>query len=98
MKLAQLLVNDPLVSTVYGERHLNDTKGSFTDYSEVNPVFDPQGKIAHVVLPYTLLSDSECTVHRSAPSDALENWSIEAGKRRFFWHPDVDRRGLIVHG
>lgn len=62
MKLAQLLANDPLVSTVYGERHLNDTKGSFADYSEVNPVFDPQGKIAHVVLPYTLLSDNECTV------------------------------------
>lgn len=98
VQLSQLLTNESLVSTIYGERYLNDTKGSFADYSEVNPVFDPQGRLAHVVLPYTLLSSTECTVHKSTPSLELETWAVEKGKYKFFWHPDVDRHGLKVEG
>lgn len=49
MKLEEITFDDPLKSVVYGERFLNDTKGCFEDYSEVDARYDPQGPISHVV-------------------------------------------------
>ena len=51
MKLTNELFRDPLVTTIYGERFLNDSKGRFEDYSEVDVKYDPQGSISHIDLP-----------------------------------------------
>ncbi len=98
MKLGDLFVGDALDHTIYGERYLNDSKGSFYDYSDVDARFDPQGTISHVDLPYTLLSPEKCVVLQSKPSKALLDWVRIGGKYRFFWHPDVMRPGLDTGG
>jgi hypothetical protein len=98
MKLSNLFVGDALEHTIYGERYLNDSKGSFYNYSDVDARYDPQGSISHIDLPYTLLSPEKCVTLQSAPSKELVDWVRLGGKYRFFWHPDVMRKGLDVCG
>lgn len=94
MRLEDLDFNNPLKNTIYGERYLNDTRGRFQDYSEVNPAYDPQGKISTVDLPYTLLTQDRCIVLKSQPSKTIEDWVRSGNQYRFFWHPDVERNGF----
>lgn len=98
MKLSDLLIGESLSHTIYGERYLNDAKGNFCDYSEVDPRFDPQGSIPYIDLPYTLLSFDKCVIFQSEPSKKLIDWVRIGGKYRFFWHPDVLRPGLDICG
>ncbi len=98
MKLTDLVTGNSLDRTIYGERYLNDTRGSFHDYSDVDTRFDLQGPISHIDLPYTLLYPERCVVVQSEPSEALTNWVRLGGRYRFFWHPDVVRSGLDVCG
>ena len=74
VKLDELLFSDPFTSTVYGERFLNDSKGRFEDYSEVDPRYDPQGNISHIDVPYTILSPERCVLLQSFPSSELVDW------------------------
>jgi len=94
MKLTQLFSDDILKSTIYGERFLNDTKGNFKDYSEVNEYYDPQGQITHVNLPYSFLPKDRCIVLQSHPSKELLEWVHVGNEYRFLWHPDVVRSDL----
>lgn len=89
---------DSLSSTIYGERHLNDSKGLFRDYSDVDEQYDPQGNTPYVNLPYTFLPPERCVVYQSLPSKELLEWVEHNGAYRFFWHPDTQRRELIQHG
>lgn len=98
MKLGDLFVGEVLGHTIYGERYLNDTKGSFYNYSDVDVRYDPQGSISHIDLPYTLLAPERCIVLQSIPPKELLDWVRIGGKYRFFWHPDVARPGLDVGG
>lgn len=98
MKLEEITFDDPLKSAVYGERFLNDTKGCFEDYSEVDARYDPQGPISHVDLPYSFLPSERCVVLQSKPPKELVEWVSVEGKYRFLWHPDVIRRDLDIHG
>ncbi len=98
MKLTSLIRANPLETTIYGERYLNDSKGRFEDYSEVNPRFDPQGALPYVNLPYALMPEERCAVFTSEPSQGLLDW-VRVGKdHRFFWHPDVLRPYLHIAG
>lgn len=98
MKLAELDFSDPLKGTIYGERFLNDTKGHFEDYSEVDVRYDPQGSASYIDLPYALLSPNQVVILQSMPSSALLDWVYVDGKCRFLWHPDVTRSSLRVEG
>lgn len=98
MKLTDLNFEHPLNSTVYGERFLNDTKGRFEDYSEVDPQYDPQGSISSVSLPFALLPTERVSVFRSEPSREVEEWVVTDEGCRFLWHPDVDRDEFSVTG
>jgi hypothetical protein len=68
MQITDLLRGDPLDHTIYGERYLNDSKGRFEDYSEVDPKYDPQGSLPMIQLPYTLLTPERCIVLQDEPS------------------------------
>lgn len=98
MKLTDLDFVHPLKSTIYGERFLNDTKGRFEDYSEVDPQYDPQGLITSVALPFTLLPVERISIFRSNPSQEIEEWVVTNEGYRFLWHPDVDRDELDLVG
>lgn len=98
MKLENLIFDDPLKSTIYGERFLNDTKGRFEDYSEVDVRYDPQGPISHIDTPFTFLSKDQCVAISSSPSDEVMKWVFVGDECRFLWHPDVLRQNLEIHG
>lgn len=98
MRIENLLKDDPFESSIYAERYLNDTKGRFSEYSEVNPIYDPQGKLAHISMPFALLRENECVRFEASPSDELMDWIRDGGQYRFFWHPDVDRLELRIAG
>lgn len=91
MQITSLLKGNPLDCTIYCERHLNDSKGRFEDYSEVDPKYDPQGSLPVVHLPYTLLTPEHCIVLQDEPSSELREWVRIGHKYRFFWHPDTIR-------
>ncbi|PIP73250.1 MAG: hypothetical protein COW88_02560 [Candidatus Lloydbacteria bacterium CG22_combo_CG10-13_8_21_14_all_47_15] len=91
MKLTNELFRDPLVTTIYGERFLNDSKGRFEDYSEVDVKYDPQGSISHIDLPYCVLPTERCIILQSSPSSELLSFVKTANGYKFFWHPDVIR-------
>lgn len=97
MKLSDV-VSGSFTATVYGERYLNDSKGLFRDFSEVNECFDPQGAIPYVDLPYTILPPDRCVVFQSLPSKELLEWVNLDGAYRFFWHPDTLRREFVGNG
>lgn len=97
MKLQRLFEGDALVLTGYGERFLNDVKGRFEEYSEVNPIYDPQGPAPYVELPYTFVGSY--TTFASDPSQDILDWVfVDKRGARFFWHPDSDRAGMPVDG
>jgi siderophore synthetase component len=98
MKIANLLQGNPLDHTIYGERYLNDLKGRFEDYSDVDPKFDPQGDLPIIQLPYTLLTPERCIVLQDEPSPELLEWVRIGHKYRFFWHPDVVREEFEICG
>lgn len=98
MKLCTIDFENPLKTTIYGERYLNDAKGVFTDYSEVNPIYDPQGSMAIILTPFSLVPKNKCTAIKSSPTSELLHWVQTSNEYRFFWHPDVTRNELKVHG
>lgn len=98
MQITDLLRGDPLDHTIYGERYLNDSKGRFEDFSEVDPKYDPQGSLPIIQLPYTLLAPERCIVLQDDPSPELKEWVRIGHKYRFFWHPDVIREEFEICG
>ncbi len=98
MKLENLFEKQILDTTIYAERYLNDSKGSFEMYSEVNPKYDPQGLLGYFEMPFALLNPEECLVFWSNPSEILLNWAKPENLYKFFWHPDVERKGLYING
>jgi siderophore synthetase component len=98
MKLEKISFGQPLSNTIYGERFLNDTKGHFKDYSEVNPKYDPQGTIPLVELPYTLLQEESVIVFKSLPPKEMTDWVYKQGYYIFPWHPDVARDDFVING
>jgi len=98
MKLTDELFKDPFAVTTYGERFLNDSKGRFEDYSEVDVRYDPQGDISHIDLPYCVLPVERCTILQSFPSPELLSFVKTANGYKFFWHPDVIRNEFTKVG
>lgn len=98
MKLHDVFTDVPFVRTIYGERYLNDTKGHFDEYSEVDSKYDPQGSIASVSLPFALVPKRNCVVFESEAPQYIVDWLTVSDSYKFFWHPDVQRRGLKIVG
>jgi siderophore synthetase component len=98
MRITTLLDGNLFGHTIYGERYLNDSKGRFEDYSEVEPKYDPQGPLPIIQLPYTLLPPERCIVLQDEPSLELKEWARIGHKYRFFWHPDVTREEFEICG
>jgi len=98
MKLTNLFSEEPLKSSIYVERFVNDAKGNFEDYSEVDVHYDPRGGTSIIRVPYALIPEEECALFKSEPSEELCKWVHCDGKYRFFWHPDTQRKGLGIDG
>ena len=98
MKLKNLFFGELLKNSIYAERFVNDAKGRFEDYSEVNPHYDPRGNIPFINLPYILVPKKDCLLLKSKPQKELLDWVYFDGKYRFFWHPDVLRNGFTPSG
>lgn len=91
MKLENINFNKPDKASVYGERYLNDVKGEFSKYSEVDPKYDPQSKTLHIDVPFIFLESKDLTIFESNPTPELLA-AIKKGKKyKFFWHPDTER-------
>jgi len=91
MKLENVNFNKPNEASVYGERHLNDVKGEFSKYSEVNPKYDPQSKTPHIDVPFVFLESKDLTIFESRPTPELLAAIKKDKKYKFFWHPDTER-------
>jgi len=91
MQITDLLQGNTLDHTICCERYINDSKGRFEDYSEVDPKYDPQSSLPIIQLPYTLLTPERCIVLQDEPSSELKKWVRIGHKCRFFWHPDIVR-------
>lgn len=94
MKIADLLHGNPLDHTICGERYLNDSKGEFEEYSEVDPKYDPQGSLPRIQLPYTLLEPNRCIVFQDEPSLMLKDWVRVGHKYKFFGILMLDEKNL----
>jgi len=91
MKLENVNFNKPNEASVYGERHLNDVKGEFSKYSEVNPKYDPQSKTSHIDVPFIFLESKDLTIFESKPTPELLAAIKKDEQYKFFWHPDTER-------
>ena len=98
MNLGEIKFDNALKYTIYSERYLNDSKGRFEDYSEVSAQYDPQGKQPYINLPFTILPPERCVILQSSPKKELLEWVKRKEGFRFFWHPDVSRRGVEING
>lgn len=93
-----MFFGNSLKNSIYAERFVNDAKGRFEDYSEVDIYYDPRGKTPFISLPYILISKNDCALIKSKPQKELFNWVCSGDKYRFFWHPDVLRAGFTPNG
>lgn len=98
MQITDLLLGNPFYCMIYAERYLNDSKGRFEDYSEVDPRYDPQGSLPLIQLPYTLLAPNRCLILEDEPLSELKAWVHIGHEYRFFWHPDVAREEFEICG
>lgn len=91
MKLENMNFEKPEETSVYGERYLNDAKGEFSKYSEVDPKYDPQSPTPHIDTPFIFLESKDLTIFESQPTPELLA-AIKRGEQyKFFWHPDTER-------
>ncbi|MFA6514808.1 MAG: IucA/IucC family protein [Candidatus Paceibacterota bacterium] len=98
MKLHELDFKNPFYSSIYCERHVNDSKGRFNEYSEVNPIYDPQGSIPQLQVPFTWIQEENLEVYKSNPSLGLLLDVYKNGGYKFFWHPDTIRATFVING
>lgn len=91
MKLENINFNKPEESSVYSERYLNDAKGEFNKYSEVDKKYDPQSNTPHVDVPFIFLESKDLTIFESNPTPELLAAVKKDGRYKFFWHPDTER-------
>lgn len=91
MKLHQFDFQNPLVTSIYCERYINDSKGRFEQYSEVSPMYDPQGTAIEFKVPFSWIKEEELEVYKSNPSSVLLERVFINGAYKFFWHPDTIR-------
>ena len=93
MKLADLLrginsVNVRETNFVYLERYVNDVKGDFRNYSEVDTCYSPEQGEKQFDAPYKLISITDLHMFRDYPDQTLEDEVIRNGFAKFIWHPD----------
>lgn len=91
MKLEGMNFEEPEKTSVYGERYLNDAKGEFSKYSDVDPKFDPQSLTPHIDTPFIFLESKDLTIFESEPTPELLTAIKSGEKYKFFWHPDTER-------
>lgn len=98
MKLQDLNFENPLITSIYGERYINDTKGSFNDYSQLNPIYDPQGDLQNFHVPFSWIKEKELEIYRSSPDTCVLQEIYNGSSYKFFWHPDTIRKDLTING
>ena len=98
MKLHELDFQNPFYSSIYCERHINDSKGHFSEYSEVNPIYDPQGSMPQIQVPFTWIKKENLEVYQSSPSQDLILDVCKNREYKFFWHPDTIRTTFNING
>ncbi|MEN9881276.1 MAG: hypothetical protein RLZZ308_459 [Candidatus Parcubacteria bacterium] len=91
MKLENINFNEPEKTSVYAERYLNDSKGDFGKYSEVDQKYDPQSKTPHIEVPFIFLESKDLTIFESSPTPELLAAIKKDNRYKFFWHPDTER-------
>lgn len=92
MKLQDFNFANPMLTSIYYERYINDSKGDFGKYSELNPIYNPQGTQGDFSVPYLFVDEDLLEVYKSEPSSQLlEKAYNSVLGYKFFWHPDTER-------
>ncbi|MHB1316716.1 MAG: IucA/IucC family C-terminal-domain containing protein [Minisyncoccota bacterium] len=95
MKLDDLLRGTGTISIreanfICMERYVNDAKGNFKDYSEVDTRYSPEIGEKHFSVPYKLVGGDDLTVLRSTTDPLLEQEIVSGHFAKFLWHPDLE--------
>ncbi|MEJ0001913.1 MAG: hypothetical protein WDN09_01895 [bacterium] len=98
MKLHELDFNSPLTTSIYCERYINDSRGRFDQYSDVNPIYDPQGTLSELQVPFMWIQEEDLEVYSFNPSTMLLASVFSKNAYKFFWHPDTIRKGFEIDG
>lgn len=99
MKLHEFDFKNPMLTSIYCERYINDSKGKFSEFSDVNPIFDPQGTLPIFYVPFTWIPRKDLEIYESSPSkELLMSVTHSELGLKFLWHPDCIRPGLKIDG
>lgn len=98
MRLIDIDFDNTFETSIYCERHINDSKGRFEVYSTVNPMYDPQGAVSEFMIPFMWVKDKDINVYQDNPSSNLIRRAFKNNRYKFYWHPDTERMGLSVSG
>ncbi len=94
MRLDQLLVgvsNTHIreAGFLYLERYVNDAKGDFTHFSDVDPRYSPECGMREFGVPFVRVDRDEVTVFEDMPSPEVREAIFGGGGALFMWHPDI---------
>ena len=103
MRLTQLL--DSLQSRVsletnflYLERYVNDTKGDFINFSDVDPRYSPECGVVGFDAPFVRVKHDMLTIFQDQPSSEVFEAIFEDDTALFVWHPDIPSPFKVVDG
>lgn len=97
MQLTRLLdtLQDPTTietNFLYLERYVNDAKGDFTNFSDVDPRYSPDTGVMQFDAPYVRVNSDMVTVFQDQPSAEVADALFKDDTVLFVWHPDVAPR------
>lgn len=103
MRLTKLLTDlknttDSERSFLYLERYVNDAKGDFTNFSNVDPRYSPEIGVVEFNAPFVRLQRDKVTIFQDQPSQEMHDTVFMDGTALFMWHPCVQSKFLAVDG
>ncbi len=90
-KLLQALQSPAARETnfLYLERYVNDAKGDFTDFSDVDPRYSPESGVVEFNAPFVRIREDMLSIFQDQPSPEVHSAIFESDTALFMWHPDV---------
>lgn len=74
---------------MYLERYVNDVKGDFTNFSDVDPRYSPESGVIEFSAPFARVKRDMLTIFQDQPSREVYSTVFEDDTALFMWHPDV---------
>ena len=74
---------------IHLERYVNNHKGSWSDYSEVNEIYSPTTGMPEISLPFAAVPKAQLSIFLDNPTPDLQSVVFEGDNCLFAWHPDI---------